>query len=111
MDELVLTPGAEPGGVAVTVTLADESNAMYGGETATVVEEDAFSTTLPTAFPENSVNQTAPWGSSTTNRRGDELLVGMSNSVSCIVDGSKREILFAKCSLNQTSPDEESWIQ
>lgn len=108
---LALTDEGEASGLPPAVTVPEGLTLTDGGWTVTLCESEEFSGTMPMAFPSNSVNQTSPALSSTTKRRGDELLVGMLNSVSCWVPGSNRAILSAKCSLNQTSPDDDNCIQ
>jgi hypothetical protein len=87
-----------PAVAAATLSLTDPSR-------------DEFSSTIPSALPENSVNHTTPRWSSTESMRGDELLAGMRNSVSCWLVGSNRAILFATCSLNHTYPSADTKIQ
>ena len=90
----MLTAGVPADGVDFTDTDPDDLRAMAGGLTATAWAVDEFSGMTPMLFPSNSVNQTSPSPSSTVSLRGDELLVGMLNSVSCRVVGSNRAILL-----------------
>lgn len=103
-----LTTGAyNEAGVDVAVTVAVGSAVEAEGLTVRLVPREEFCSIIARALPENSVNHTCPSLSSSDIIRGDELLVGISNSVNCEFLGSKRAILLPTCSLNQTYPDWE----
>ncbi len=112
LSPVMLTVGGAAG-AGFGVLVNDIVGAAVPAATLSLTETPSveFSSTSPRALPANSVNQTCPVRSSTEIIRGDELLVGMLNSVSCRVAGSNLPIRLAMCSLNHTSPEEETVIQ